>query len=121
MTDFRSDRMPSNEGRGRARAAWDSYLKWVEKNVQPLTDPAIRPFARRYAASKVAEMIGFWVMWHAYGGYRGLEEFGMPPTTIYRKVKNFRMMFGAHPDEYQFPGLERPNLKKWHAPAATES
>lgn len=116
MTDFRSDRMPSNEGRGRARAAWDGYVRWAHKNVGPVTNPMIRPFATWYATNKITDLVGFWVLWHAYGGHEGLIELGMAPTTIYRKTKGFRTVFGAHPDEYDFPGLERPDLKKWHAP-----
>lgn len=116
MTDFRSNRMPSNEGRGLARRAWDGYESWARKNIVPITRPAFEPLARRYSANKVTELVGFWVLWHAYGGYQGLvETLGMPPTTIYRKVKSFRVVFGSHPDEFEFKGLSL-DLKKWHNP-----
>lgn len=112
MTDFRSDPMPSPEGRGKARKAWDRYLAWTEKNVAPITDPVLRPLARRYSANKVTDLVGFWVMWHAYGGYQGLIDLGMAPTTVYRKVKWFRTVFGTHPDEYDMRGVS-VDLKKW--------
>ena len=42
-----------------------------------------------------------------------VETLGMPPTTIYRKVKSFRVVFWIHPDEFEFHGLSL-DLKKWH-------
>ena len=45
----------------------------------------------------VEDMIGFWVMWHLYGGFEGLEEFGMHKSTIWRKVARFRKMTGSTP------------------------
>ncbi|MCW2751979.1 MAG: hypothetical protein JWR83_3089 [Aeromicrobium sp.] len=112
--------MPSNEGHGTARKAWDSYVAWTQRNVAPITDPVIGPLARRYAANKVSELVGFWVLWHAYGGYQGLvETLGMAPTTVYRKVKWFRIVFGEHPDGFEFPGLA-VDLKKWHSSPVAE-
>ena len=29
----------------------------------------------------------------------------MSEASIYRKVKSFRAAFGAHPDEFKFPGV----------------
>ena len=53
----------------------------------------------------VEDLIGFWVMWHLYGGFEGLEEFGMHKSTIWRKVARFRKITGSHPDVYQMPGI----------------
>jgi hypothetical protein len=97
MTDFRSDRMPTAEGRGLARRAWDNYAKSVKD--------AARPLAANYAANKVDDLIGFWVMWHTFGGFEGLLELGYPRTTIYRKVSAFRRLFKYHPDEFVFDGV----------------
>ena len=97
--------MPTNEGRGKARAAWDAYVAWTHKHVGPITDPVVRPLAMRYSANKVTQLVGFWVMWHGQGGYQGLIDAGMAPTTVYRNVKWFRTVFGQHPDEFVFPGL----------------
>jgi hypothetical protein len=97
MTDFRSERMPSSEGRGFARRAWDEYVKSVEK--------AVRPFAANYAATKMDDLIGFWVVWHTFGGFEGLQNLGYPRTTIFRKIAAFRKLFGYHPDEFIFDGI----------------
>jgi hypothetical protein len=45
VTDFRSDRMQSPEGKGKARRAWDAYAKTVEK----VSRPVVEPFARKAA------------------------------------------------------------------------
>jgi hypothetical protein len=46
----------------------------------------------------VADLIGFWALWHLEGGFEGVECFGYSQATIYRKVKRFRRVFGAHPE-----------------------
>src|SRR5680860_1623503 len=57
MSDFRSDAMDSREGRGRARAAWDSYQQTVGEALLPLLRPAIE----RFAASQGVDLLGFWL------------------------------------------------------------
>jgi len=74
----------------------------------------------RYSANKVTQLVGFWVMWHAYGGYQGLIDLGMAPTTVYRNVKAFRTLFGQHPDEFEFDGLSI-DLKAWHGTSGDAS
>lgn len=94
--------MDSPEGKGRARAAWDAYANAVNK----VSAPAIRPLARGIARKQVTELVGFWVAWHLYGGFEGLvEHVGMHPTTVWRKVKKFRVAFKEHPDVYEMPGV----------------
>lgn len=90
--------MPSAEGRGIARRAWDAYTKSISD--------AARPLVADIAANKVEDLVGFWVMWHMFGGFDGLLELGFPRTTIYRKVSKFRRLFGHHPDEYFFDGVK---------------
>ncbi|KQP29324.1 hypothetical protein ASF38_00680 [Aeromicrobium sp. Leaf272] len=68
----------------------------------------------------MTQLIGFWTMWHAYGGYQGLIDLGMAPTTVHRNVKWFRQVFKAHPDEYSIPGLTL-DLKQWHAGGTVET
>jgi hypothetical protein len=97
MTDFRGDRMPSAEGQGIARQAWDAYASAVTK--------AARPLASQYAVNKVEGLIGFWVLWHAYGGFERLVELGFSPSSVHRRVKAFRQAFGEHPDVFEFKGL----------------
>jgi hypothetical protein len=93
--------MESPEGRGVARRAWEAYVGTVRK----VTDPALRPLVQRYAAGSVVDLIGFWVVWHLEGGFEGLLAMGMSRASIYRRIKLFRIAFGAHPDEFVIPGI----------------
>jgi hypothetical protein len=101
MTDFRSDRMESPEGRGVARRAWDGYTGAIGK----VATPALRPLVRLYAAGSIVDLVGFWAVWHLEGGFEGLQRMGMSRASIYRRIKLFRMAFGAHPDEFEMPGI----------------
>jgi hypothetical protein len=100
--DFRSERMESPEGRGLARRAWDAYAGAVNK----VTIPVLRPWVEMYAAGSIADLIGFWCVWHLEGGFEGLQRMGMSRASIYRRVKLFRIAFGAHPDEFEMPGIK---------------
>ena len=101
MVDFRSDRMESPEGRGIARRAWEGYAGAVTK----VSTPAIKPLVRKYAAGSIVDLVGFWAVWHLEGGFEGLQRMGMSRASIYRKIKLFRIAFGAHPDEFEMPGI----------------
>jgi hypothetical protein len=102
VTDFRSERMESPEGRGIARKAWDAYAGAVNK----VTIPVLTPFVRMYAAGSITDLIGFWAVWHLEGGFEGLQAMGMSRASIYRRIKLFRIAFGAHPDEFEMPGIK---------------
>jgi len=116
-TDFRADPSESPEGKGLARRAWDGYVK----AVGVATRPAIEPVAFTYARYKVGDLVGFWVLWHLYGGFEGLEtRYGMHRSTIWRKVAKFRKVFGAHPDEYRFDGITIDTESFWKAALAAE-
>ena len=101
VVDFRSERMETPEGRGVARRAWDAYAGAVGK----VTTPALRPFVQMYAAGSVVDLIGFWAVWHLEGGFEGFQRMGMSRASIYRRIKLFRIAFGAHPDEFEMPGI----------------
>ena len=106
MSDFRSDKMPSAEGRGRARRAWDAYVRATNVVVQPLVEKTpLGDGIQSFSANTVSDLVGFWVMWHVYGGFEGLQGVGMSRSSIFRKVALFRRVFGAHPDEHSFPGI----------------
>ena len=81
MTDFRSDRSESPEGQGRARRAWDAYARRVSKVASPVALPLMEPAIRRVANTMTVDLLGFWMAWHIYGGFEGLVEFGMHPST----------------------------------------
>jgi hypothetical protein len=101
VVDFRSDRMETPEGRGIARRAWDAYVGAVGK----VTTPAIKPLVHKYAAGSIVDLVGFWAVWHLEGGFEGLQRMGMSRASIYRRIKLFRIAFGAHPDEFDMPGI----------------
>lgn len=97
MTDFRSERMETPEGKGIARRAWEGYVGAVK--------PVLRPLVTRYAAGSIVDLIGFWAVWHLEGGFEGLQRMGMSRASIYRRIKLFRIAFGSHPDEFVMPGV----------------
>ncbi|MGB6057194.1 MAG: hypothetical protein WBF71_02945 [Microthrixaceae bacterium] len=110
--DFRSDPMDSPEGKGRARRAWDAYVKTANKVAGPVMVPLVAPMARK----QVIELVGFWVAWHLYGGFEGLvEQVGMHPSTVWRKVKKFRVAFKEHPDVFEMPGVTIDAKAYWAA------
>ena len=54
----------------------------------------------------MGDLLGFWILWHLYGGFEGLQEFGYHRATIYRKIKRIRpQVFGVHPDEFTMTGV----------------
>lgn len=107
--DYRSDRSESPEGRGIARRAWDTYAAAANKvlgpTLHPVLDPMIEPAVKKVARSWTADLLGFWAIWHLYGGFEGMERFGYSRATIYRKIKRFRLVFGMHPDEFTIDGI----------------
>jgi hypothetical protein len=118
-TDFRSDPSESPEGKGLARRAWETYVEALRPVSEGVVVPALRPAIERYSRYKVGDLIGFWTLWHLYGGFEGLEQnYGMHRSTIWRKVAKFRKILGAHPDEYRFEGISIDTASFWKAAAA---
>ena len=105
--DFRSDRL-SPEGRGNALRAWAACTEAVKVPERSPSASIVGPAIEKIARDRIADLIGFWVIWHLYGGFEGLERFGMHKSTIWRKVARFRQMTGQHPDEFKMPGIEDP-------------
>ena len=120
MTDLRGERMPSHEGLGMARRAWDAYAKAVNRVAIPLMLPTVEKVSRKWAARTVPDLIGFWVFWHLQGGFEGMLKLGYDERTIYRKLKRFRQLLGKHPDEFKLAGvkLEPPAYWEQYAPKA---
>lgn len=115
--DYRSQRSPTPEGKGIAKRAWDTYAATVNKKLGPTIHPIIRPAVEPLARAYLAEMMGFWMLWHLYGGFEGLERFGYHRATIYRKVKRFRHVLGVHPDEFTIEGITLDPEAYWAAAA----
>ena len=98
--------MPSADGFGLARKAWDAYVLRSSKVFTPPLEAIAGKQIRTLAGTAVMDLVGFWVLWHMYGGFEGLEkELGLSKATIWRRVAAFRKAFGAHPDEFEFPGI----------------
>jgi AraC-like DNA-binding protein len=85
----------------------------VNKYATPVVEPLLRPLFKKLAVTQVADLIGFWTLWHLEGGFEGLERIGMHRSTIFRKVKRFRAIFGVHPDEYTMPGVTLDPSTYW--------
>lgn len=118
--DFRSDPSETPEGRGLARRAWEAYVKKVEPVTKAAT-PVLEPVAMAWGRKRAGDMIGFWTLWHVFGGFEGLEtRYGMHRATIWRKVAQFRQMFGEHPDVYRFEGITIDSASFWKAALEAE-
>lgn len=111
--DYRSDRMDSPEGKGIARRAWDGYSDAVKRASAKGRIPLVTPAAEVVAREHLADLVGFWALWHLYGGFEGLLGYGFHRATIYRKIKRFRSVFGVHPDEYVMPGVTIDAATYW--------
>ena len=111
--DYRSDPMESPEGQGRAKRAWDAYVKTVNRYAPPFIRRGAEEMVKPVARQAVEDAIGFWVMWHLYGGFEGLQEFGLHKSTIWRKVSRFRSMTGFHPDVFELPGVNIDPAAYW--------
>jgi len=102
--------MESPEGKGIARRAWDAYAGAVTR----VTRPAVEPLARKVAVPVAMDLMGFWLAWHLEGGFEGLRRMGMSRSSIYRRVRLFRAALGAHPDEFDMPGVSL-NIEAYQA------
>ena len=109
--DLRAEAMDTAEGRGVARRAWDAYAEKVNELARPITTPLIRSMAARWSE----DLLGFYVMWHLYGGFEGLRRAGMARSTIFRKLKRFRLVFGTHPDSYEIAGIKLDPEAFWES------
>lgn len=126
--DYRSSRMPSSEGHGHAMSALHAMLeslfglhehgaKWSELSPVPNDfNKMLVPFARQGIQGFSPDLIGFWLLWHAEGGFEGMQRLGMSDTTIWRRIRAFRDAFGAHPDDFEMPGVTIDLERYWVAP-----
>ena len=112
--------MESPEGQGLAKKAWKSYVKAVDRRTPPFVKARVQTALEPLGSQMVEDMIGFWVMWHLYGGFEGLQEFGMHKSTIWRKVARFRKMTGQHPDIFTMPGISINPADYWASDDTTE-
>ncbi|MES2171965.1 MAG: hypothetical protein V4479_14790 [Actinomycetota bacterium] len=112
MADFRSERMPTPEGEGNARDAWDEawtssyrFNKAVNERLFAIA-PWIRKVVQPQAGRAMIDLLGFWLIWHVSGGFEGVQKAtGMSRAAMYRRIALFREVFGEHPDVLEFPGI----------------
>lgn len=104
--------MPTPEGEGRAKeageAAWSAYYRANKVANQAIyaVFPALRTALKGYTAAKAFDLFGFWLAWHLFGGFDGVQKvLGLSRSGVFRRVALFREIFGEHPDVYEFPGV----------------
>lgn len=107
MADFRSERMPSPEGHGNAKSAWqrawDAYASTVNKAAMPV----MRPVAKLWAQNTALDLMGFWLAWHLEGGFEGVQKaLGLSRSGVYRRLATFRRVTGKHPDDFMLSGVK---------------
>jgi hypothetical protein len=100
--DYRAQKMPSREGLG---LAWSRYKEAVNRLSSAGLLPGLTQASEKASREIILTRAGFWLVWQLEGGFEGMRRLGMSEASIYRKVKAFRETFGAHPDEYRFPGV----------------
>lgn len=112
VADFRTERMPSPEGEGRAKSALESAFETYFKANKAVNKrmfaafPELKSVLRGYASSRAIDLFGFWLLWQIMGGFEGMQNgLGMSRTAMFRRIAMFREVFGEHPDVYQFPGV----------------
>lgn len=121
--DYRADKMDTADGKGIARSKRDAWVDAQDPEdlaaaypargdeADDLPDDVLHEVAA-WAVER-ADLIGFWVAWHSAGGFRALEAGGWHRATIFRRVRRFRAVFGAHPDDYRFGWLRVEPRKLW--------
>jgi hypothetical protein len=73
-------------------ASKDAGAIWLE----------IRTAQGKIAGSSVQRLIGFWVLWHTFGGLDDLATAGVISRTgVYTQRKEFRLVFGVDVAEFQ--------------------
>lgn len=104
--------MPSPEGEGNAKsayeAAYETYIKANKAANKRIFGafPELRSILRGYASARLFDLFGFWLVWHMAGGFEGMQKsLGISRTGVFRRVAQFREVFGEHPDVYEFPGI----------------
>lgn len=116
MAEMGRQRMPSPEGEGKARDAWDdawgTYYR-ANKKVNQAVYSAIPGFkdlvtklTKGNTGAKVLDAFGFWVWWRIAGGFENTQKMlGLSRSGMYRRIALFREVFGEHPDVFEMPGI----------------
>lgn len=76
---------------------WDLYIEKI--------GTVIGPAAKSMAISRVQDMVGFWFMWHMFGGDKGLRALGYAHVSLWRQHKMFEAVIGV-PVEDAWPDMK---------------
>jgi hypothetical protein len=63
--------------------------------------PVLGPLARNMANGMLQRLLGFWVVWHTYGGVHEIVAAGlMARGTVYRQRNEFLEVFGVNVEDF---------------------
>lgn len=57
------------------------------------------PLPSLYGTNAVQRLVGFFVIWHMFGGIEPMRKAGWAETTIWRARKDFRLAFGIEVED----------------------
>lgn len=69
--------------------------------LEALLRPVVAPAARKYAGHRVQRLLGFWVLWHTFGGRQGLQAAGLLSRGgLYGQRQEFAEVFGVPVEDF---------------------
>lgn len=82
-----------------------SASKKASESYRGAVEAMVRPFAAKVAGHQIQRLIGYWFLWHYYGGKKTLLDMGMLSVAGEKRQRaQFRQTFGVEVDEF-FPEL----------------
>lgn len=82
-----------------------SASKKASESYRGAVEAMVRPFAQKAAGHQVQRLIGFWFLWHYYGGKKPLLDMGMLSVAGEKRQRaQFRQVFGVEVADF-FPEL----------------
>lgn len=73
------------------------------KHAEALLRPIVEPLASRWAGHVVQRLLGFWVVWHTYGGDVQVMQTRarLSRAAIYRQMQEFERVFGVRVEQWE--------------------
>lgn len=62
--------------------------------------PGVKAATQGVAWNTVQRLMGFWVMWHLFGGLDAVLAGGMPSSSAYRNRTDFRRVFKVDVEDF---------------------
>jgi hypothetical protein len=92
-----------------APSTWSSVNRWenavgrravLKGAIADRLRPTVMDAARRSAGIRVQRALGFWVVWHYWGGLDSMIESGLwSRSGVYKQAADFRALFGVEVSE----------------------